>query len=85
MKRIVCVFISFCLALGPIPNVLAQSSIFACDPHLLNWIKFNVSPITRLPYSFYIAPKDKKLVYRQAAYQIELVVTCHYQKTSSRW
>jgi len=59
------VFICVCLVTGNIPNVGAQSSVFfSFDTHLLNWLKFNVSPITRLPYSFYIPEKDKPAVYQ---------------------
>jgi len=64
MKKILFLFICFCLATCNIPHVWAQSSIFALDPHLLNWLNFNISPITHLPYSFYISEKDKSAVYR---------------------
>ena len=64
MKRILFLFICCCLVLSPIPEGWAQSSIFTFDTHLLNWLKFNVSPTTRLPYSFYIPEKDKPTVYR---------------------
>ncbi len=65
MKRILFLLICLCLIISNIPHVWAQSSIFAFDPHLLNWLKFNVSPITHLPYSFYIAEKNKTAVYRR--------------------
>ena len=65
MKKILLLFICFCLVTGNIPQGWAQSSIFALDPHLFNWLKFNVSPITQLPYSFYISEKDKPAVYRR--------------------
>jgi len=42
-----------------------ETPVAAFDPHLLNWLKLNVSPITHLPYSFYIADKDKPLVYQR--------------------
>lgn len=64
MKKILLLFICVCLAAVNIPSVGAQSSILAFDPHLLNWLKFNISPITRLPYSFYIPKKDRPAVYR---------------------
>ncbi len=64
MKRTFFVFIIICLVTSFIPRVLAQSSIFDFDPHLVNWLKFNVSPTTRLPYSFYILENDKLTVYR---------------------
>jgi hypothetical protein len=64
MKKTLLLFICFCLVTCNIPQGWAQSSIFAFDPHLLNWLKFNVSPITHLPYSFYVSEKDKPVVYR---------------------
>ncbi len=64
MRKIFSLFICVCLAASNIPSVWAQTSITSFDPHLLNWLKFNVSPITRLPYSFYIPEKDKIQVYR---------------------
>ncbi len=63
MKKIFVVLICFCLVSGFIPHVWAQSSIFAFDPHLVNWLKFNVSPITHLPYSFYVPEKYRTVVY----------------------
>jgi len=63
MKRILSLLICFCLVANQAPDVWGQSSILSFDPHLLNWVKFNVSPITRLPYSFYISEKDKPMVY----------------------
>jgi len=65
MKRILPLFLCFCFVFGQIPQGWAQSSITTLDPHLLNWLKFNVSPVTRLPYSFYIPEKDKPEVYRR--------------------
>ena len=64
MKRILFLFICFCIVISNFPSVWAQSSILALDPHLLNWLKFNVSPVTHLPYSFYIPEKDKAAVYQ---------------------
>lgn len=37
---------------------------FSIDSHLLNWIKFNVSSSTHLPYSFYVPEKAKPAVYK---------------------
>ena len=64
MKKTFILFFCFCLATCNIPHVWAQTSFAVLDPHLLNWLKFNVSPITSLPYSFYIPEKDKLEVYR---------------------
>ena len=63
MKKIVILFICLCLSLANIPSIWAQTSLSALDPHLFNWLKFNTSPITHLPYSFFIAEKDKSAVY----------------------
>ena len=63
MKKILLLIICFCLISSQIPNVWAQSTNLSFDPHLLNWVKFNVSSVTRLPYSFYISEKDKPAVY----------------------
>ncbi|MBF0570547.1 MAG: hypothetical protein HQL12_01625 [Candidatus Omnitrophica bacterium] len=65
MERILLVFICMCLVAGNIPYVRAQTSIFTLDPHLLNWVKFNISPVTHLPYSFYIPENDKPEIYRR--------------------
>jgi len=64
MKKILSLLICFSLVIGNAPFVGAQSSSPILDPQLLNWLKLNISPITRLPYSFYISPKDKPEVYR---------------------
>jgi len=63
MRKLLLLFISVCLVTSPVPEVWAQSSTLTFDSHLLNWLKFNVSPITRLPYSFYVSEKDKAMVY----------------------
>ncbi len=65
MKRILAAFICVCLVTGNIPYVGAQTSIAVFDLCLFNWIKSNVSPITHLPYSFYIPEKDRPEVYRR--------------------
>jgi len=64
MKKILSLFLSTCFIFSTIPFAGSQTDIFAFDPHLLNWLKFNTSPITHLPYSFYIPDKYKPAVYR---------------------
>jgi len=64
MKKIVLLFVCVCLVTVNIPFTWAQSSIAVFDPHLFNWLKFNISPVTRLPYSFYIPEKAKPEIYR---------------------
>lgn len=35
------------------------------NPKLIEWLKNNISPVTQLPYSFYIQPENKTAVYSQ--------------------
>lgn len=47
------------------PSQAQFSNHISIDPHLFNWITSNISPTTRLPYSFFVLPQDKKDVYVQ--------------------
>lgn len=62
MKRIPHFFICALFLATLIQPSWAQTSIYF-NPQLLNWLKFNVSPLTHLPYSFYISPKDRSVIY----------------------
>jgi hypothetical protein len=65
MKKILPVFFCVCFCLANTPIVFSQSSIDSSDLRLFNFIKTNVSPVTGLPYSFYISQKDKSLAYHR--------------------
>ncbi|MBF0511689.1 MAG: hypothetical protein HQL13_05090 [Candidatus Omnitrophica bacterium] len=64
MKKILFLLLIVSFFITNAPNGWGQSSKLVLKSPLLNWLKLNVSPITHLPYSFYIAPKDKPAVYR---------------------
>jgi hypothetical protein len=66
MNKILSSFLSVTLITTPIASTQAQMPLtYSVDPHLLNWIKANISPQTQLPYSFYIPQEFKQSVYAQ--------------------
>jgi hypothetical protein len=65
MKKLLSSFLVVSLISLNISSLKAQMPArTSIDPQLLNWVKLNVSPVTQLPYSFYIPPEEKSFVYQ---------------------
>ncbi|MBF0503817.1 MAG: hypothetical protein HQL14_01825 [Candidatus Omnitrophica bacterium] len=65
MKKLLSPFITVFLTVFFFSSLEAQSPMgFDFDPCLLGWVKSNVSPITQLPYSFYIPKEAKARIYQ---------------------
>jgi hypothetical protein len=66
MKRILFLFISVSVFLvnANIPPAAWAQTPIVFDPQVFDWLKANISPITHLPYSFYIPNKVRLDVYR---------------------
>ncbi|MEI7998076.1 MAG: hypothetical protein WCH62_01040 [Candidatus Omnitrophota bacterium] len=65
MQKILTPLIAISLILFNITLLAAQIPVgYSFDPHLLNWIKTNISPVTNLPYSFYIPKPAQAEVYQ---------------------
>jgi hypothetical protein len=66
MKKLLTAVITVLFTLFYFTSLEAQIPIgYYFDPHLLNWVRSNISPVTQLPYSFYIPEKEKSRIYQQ--------------------
>jgi len=65
MKRLLSPLFTVLLTLSFFSSLEAQTPlVYDLDPGLLSWVKSNISPTTRLPYSFYVPQEAKSLVYQ---------------------
>ncbi|MDE2009913.1 MAG: hypothetical protein KGJ09_07540 [Candidatus Omnitrophica bacterium] len=65
MRKLLQLFIGVCVLLAGAnipPAAWAQTPIIL-DPQVFDWLKSNISPITHLPYSFYVPRKDRSKIY----------------------
>lgn len=65
MKNLLPSFFCVCLLAAAAALAWGQPALDPSDARLFNFMKANISPVTGLPYSFFIANQDKSIAYRR--------------------
>jgi hypothetical protein len=62
-KILLASFLNFCLCSSIPAETAVPQAISPINPKVIQWLKSNISPVTQLPYSFYVPVELKSQVY----------------------